>query len=289
MSEKIVYTKKDDKNPIVLNQEGEIPWFYFPLLQETGLVHHGFSTRLGGVSSGQFATMNFNMTLGDDFEHVEENFRRFCKAIGCDWNRAVMTHQTHTVNIRTVTKDMLSDGRTLTEKKPFTDVDGLITNVPGAVLITSFADCVPLYFLDPVKRVIGLSHSGWRGTVNRMGGVTVRRMQEVYGCDPADILACVGPSICRDCYEVGPEVADEFSSVFGQDEILQILWKNSAGRYQLDLWKTNELILKEAGIRPEHLAVTNVCTCCNPQLLFSHRYTKGKRGNLCAFLSLTDE
>lgn len=282
----ISYVKKDNENPLLLNQEGAVPYFYYPLLQNTGMVHHGFSTRLGGVSSGEFATMNFNMNRGDRLEHVEENFCRFCDAIGCDWERAIMTHQTHTVNVEIVTADMIPTGRSLLEKKPFTDVDGLITDVPGAVLITSYADCVPLFFLDPVRRVIGLSHSGWRGTVNRMGAVTVKKMHEVYGCNPEEILACVGPSICQDCYEVGVEVAEEFRAVFSKKEAEIILRENQAGRYQLNLWKANELILRQAGIRKEHMAVTNVCTCCNPDLLFSHRYTKGKRGNLCAFLSL---
>ena len=282
----ISYKKKDGSSPILLEQDGEVPYFYYPLLEDTGMVRHGFSTRLGGVSSGEFATMNFNMNRGDSLEHVEENFRRFCNAIGCDWDRAIMTHQTHTVHVEAVMEDMIPAGRSLLEKKPFTDVDGLVTNVRGAVLITSYADCVPLFFLDPEKRVIGLSHSGWRGTVNRMGAVTVEKMQQIYGCRREDILACIGPSICQDCYEVGAEVADEFRAAFSEEECGRILKKNSSGRYQLDLWKANEQILRQAGIKREHMAVTNVCTCCNPQLLFSHRYTKGKRGNLCAFLSL---
>lgn len=282
----ISYRKKDEENPILLNQEGEVPYFYYPLLENTGMVRNGFSTRLGGVSSGEFESMNFNTTRGDSLDHVEENFRRFCGAIGCDWDLAVMSHQTHTVNVEKVTADMVTKGRSFWEKKPFTHVDGLVTDVPGAVLITSYADCVPLYFLDPVKKVIGLSHSGWRGTVERMGAVTVAKMQKEYGCDPTDILACVGPSICQDCYEIGPEVAEEFYKAFTEEEAEQILAKNQAGRYQLDLWKANALILKGAGIRREHMAITNVCTCCNPDLLFSHRYTKGKRGNLSAFLSL---
>ena len=317
----ISYRKKDEENPILLNQEGEVPYFYYPLLENTGMVRHGFSTRLGGVSSGEFESMNFNTTRGDSLDHVEENFRRFCGAIGCDWDLAVMSHQTHTVNVEKVTADMVTKGRSFWEKKPFTHVDGLVTDVPGAVLITSYADCVPLYFVDekhhgiglahsgwkgtvgeigrkmveamgkefqrdPVKKVIGLSHSGWRGTVERMGAVTVAKMQKEYGCDPADILACVGPSICQDCYEIGPEVAEEFYKAFTEEEAEQILAKNQAGRYQLDLWKANALILERAGIRRNHMAITNVCTCCNPDLLFSHRYTKGKRGNLSAFLSL---
>ena len=214
----ISYRKKDEENPILLNQEGEVPYFYYPLLENTGMVRHGFSTRLGGVSSGEFESMNFNTTRGDSLDHVEENFRRFCGAIGCDWDLAVMSHQTHTVNVEKVTADMVTKGRSFWEKKPFTHVDGLVTDVPGAVLITSYADCVPLYFLDPVKKVIGLSHSGWRGTVERMGAVTVAKMQKEYGCDPADILACVGPSICQDCYEIGPEVAEEFYKAFTEEE-----------------------------------------------------------------------
>ena len=282
----IEYNRKDNGNRILLNQDSSVPYFYFPILEQSGLVHHGFSTRLGGVSSGEFSTMNFNMTRGDDPANVEENFRRFCNAIGCSWDRAIMTHQTHTVNLRVITEDMLTPGRTLEAKKPFTDIDGFVTNVPGAVLITSFADCVPLFFLDPVKKAIGLSHSGWRGTVNRMGAVTVNKMTEAFGSRPENIIACIGPSICQDCYEVGEEVADEFRSSFRAEQENLLLRRNDAGRYQLDLWKANELILKEAGIEEEHLAITNVCTCCNPELLFSHRYTHGKRGNLCAFLSL---
>ncbi len=282
----ISYRKKDDRNPICLHEEGKVPYFYYPLLENTGMVRHGFSTRLGGVSTGEFSSMNFNTTRGDSLEHVEENFKRFCAAIGCDWDLAVMSHQTHTVNVETITADMVGKHRSFWEKKPFQDVDGLITNVPGVVLITSYADCVPLYFLDPVKKVIGLSHSGWKGTVARMGAVTVSKMQKEYGCNPSQILACIGPSICQDCYEVGGEVAEQFRQVFSEEEAKQILRLNDAGRYQLDLWKANTLILKQAGILEDHIAVTNVCTCCNPDLLFSHRYTKGKRGNLCAFLSL---
>lgn len=284
----ISYQKKDDRNPICLHEEGNVPYFYYPLLENTGMVRHGFSTRLGGVSTGEFSSMNFNTTRGDALEHVEENFKRFCAAIGCNWDLAVMSHQTHTVNVETITADMVGKHRSFWEKKPFQDVDGLITDVPGVVLITSYADCVPLYFLDPTKKVIALSHSGWKGTVARMGAVTVSKMQKEYGCNPSQILACIGPSICQDCYEVGIEVAEQFTQIFSEEEAKQILRLNDAGRYQLDLWKANTLILKQAGILENHIAVTNVCTCCNPDLLFSHRYTKGKRGNLCAFLSLRE-
>lgn len=154
--------------------------------------------------------------------------------------------------------------------------------------MTFYADCVPLLFLDPVKKVVASSHSGWRGTVNRMGQVTVEKMQKEFSCDPKNILACVGPSICQECYEVSEDVIDMFRANFRESEYDRLFYAKENGKFQLDLWKANELVLTDAGIRPEHMAVTNVCTCCNPELLFSHRASKGKRGNLAAFIALKE-
>ena len=168
-------------------------------------------------------------------------------------------------------------------------MDGLITNEPGICLVTFYADCVPLLFLDPVKKVVASSHSGWRGTVNRMGQVTIEKMQKEFGCDPKDILACVGPSICQDCYEVSEDVIDQFRANFSTSQYDSLFYAKENGKFQLDLWKANELVLTDAGILPEHLEVTNVCTCCNPELLFSHRASKGNRGNLAAFIALKEE
>ena len=182
----------------------------------------------------------------------------------------------------------------LTRERDYRDVDGLITDEPGLVLSTFYADCVPLYVVDPVHRAIGMSHSGWRGTAARMGAVTLSAMQEAYGTRPEDVVCAVGPSICKDCYEVSADVADIFAEEFPghEQEILAESEKNSVGmahadkKYQLDLWKANEIIFQEAGVRKEHLAVTDICTCCNPKLLFSHRASHGKRGNLGGFLYL---
>ena len=164
-------------------------------------------------------------------------------------------------------------------------MDGLITDVPGLMLATFYADCVPLYFVDTKHRAIGLSHSGWRGTVNRMGRATLKAMAEAYGTVPEDVWCAIGPSICQDCYEVSEDVASAFAKEFSGHEC-EILIEKGGGKYQLDLWKSNEIVLRDAGILPEHLAVTNLCTCCNPNLLFSHRASHGKRGNLGAFLKL---
>ena len=262
-----------------------VPLLHFPLLEGTGIVEHCFSTRMGGVSKGIYESMNFSFVRGDVPEAVMENYRRVATAMESNIEHFVTTDQTHTTNVRRVTKE--DAGKGVTKSRDYTDVDGLITNEPGLILSTFYADCVPLYFVDPVNKAIGLSHSGWRGTVGRMGKVTLEAMREAYGTNPADVYAAVGPSICQDCYEISEEVAEQFYKEFSEHGD-KILINKCNGKYQLDLWKTNEMILLEAGILPEHLAVTNICTCCNEKLLFSHRASRGQRGNLGAFLMLKE-
>ena len=171
-------------------------------------------------------------------------------------------------------------------KKEYKDVDGLITNVRGLVLTTFYADCVPLFFVDPVHHAIGLSHSGWRGTAGRIGQETVARMSEEFGTLPEDIYAAVGPSICQDCYEVSGDVIEEFSKNFSYSCLDRLFYKKTDGKYQLDLWEANRIVFVESGIREEHISMPGICTCCNPEFLFSHRASGGRRGNLAAFLAL---
>ncbi|POP31659.1 peptidoglycan editing factor PgeF [Lactonifactor longoviformis] len=258
----------------------------FQALEETGLVTHGFTTRWGGVSRGIYSSMNLSFTRGDDPEAVRENYHRIADAMGFSYDSIVCTDQTHTTNIRVAAAE--DRGKGITKEKDYRDIDGLITNVPGLVLATFYADCVPLYFLDPRRKAIGLSHSGWRGTVNKMGKATAEAMTREYGTDPKDIIAAVGPSICQDCYEVSQDVADAFKSAFSRETHSDIIQDKKNGKYQLNLWKANELVLREAGIPEENISLPNLCTCCNPRQLFSHRASKGKRGNLAAFLQLRD-
>ena len=261
----------------------ELPLFHYPLLDETGIVRHCFTKRYGGVSEGMLSKLNLSFTRGDVKESVEENYRRIAEAMGVPYEKIVCSDQTHTTNVRVVTEADAGTG--IIRPKDYTDVDGLITNVPEITLATFYADCVPLYFVDPVHHAIGLSHSGWRGTVARMGKCTLEAMRREYGTKAADVYCVIGPSICQDCYEVSEDVAVQFEEAFSGHES-EILLNKGNGKYQLDLWKANEIVLLEAGVKPEHLAVTDVCTCCNPELLFSHRASHGKRGNLGAFLCL---
>ena len=255
-----------------------VPYLAYPLLEKTGVVRHGFSTRLGGVSTGHCATMNISTTRGDDPAAVEENRRRIAKAIGVRAENMTYTNQTHTTNVAVVeAKD---------RGKRFMETDGMVTNVPEICLVTFYADCVPLFFVDPVHRAIGLSHSGWRGTVGKMGKVTVERMREEYGTDPAQVVAAIGPSICQDCYEVSEDVIEKFRENFDKDLWPELFYEKADGKYQLNLWRANQAVLTEAGVQGENIAVTNLCTHCNPDILFSHRSTGTARGNLSAFLAL---
>mgnify|MGYP005782729799 FL=1 len=274
---------KDNRHVLEENTDS-VPYLEYPMLKNTGIVRHGFSTRLGGVSEGYYASMNLSFDRGDRKEAVAENFRRIGEALGVRCEDMVLSRQTHTTNVRIVTD--ADRGMGITRERDYTDVDGLVTNVPGICLVTSYADCVPLFFVDPVKKVIGLSHSGWRGTVGKIGRKTVELMHERFGSDPADILAAVGPSVCMDCYEVSSDVIEKFKEAFPENCWEQLFYEKPDGKYQLDLWKANELIFLESGILPEHIAVTNVCTHCNSDILYSHRAAGDKRGNLCAFLAL---
>lgn len=264
--------------------EKETPYLEYPLLTGTGIIQHGFSTKLGGVSEGYYSSLNLSFTRGDKEEAVRENYRRIAKSMGVRCEDMVFSQQTHTTNVRIVTEE--DRGKGIIRPLDYTDVDGLVTNVPELCLVTFYADCVPLYFVDPVKRVIGLSHSGWRGTVGKIGTETVKVMKETFDSDPKDILAAIGPSICMDCYEVSEDVIIKFKENFAQEDWEELFYEKANGKYQLNLWKANEIIFQEAGILPEHIAATNVCTHCNSDIMYSHRTTGDKRGNLAAFLAL---
>ena len=274
-----------------LHEKNGAEYLTFPAISETGLVSHLMTMRSGGVSEGELGSMNLSFTRGDRKENVEENFRRAAALLGCGPEDIVCSEQTHMVHIRHVTAE--DKGKGVTRPKDYRSVDGLITDEPGVALAVFYADCVPLLFLDPVRHAVGLAHSGWRGTAQGMGARMAEAMEKAFGSRPEDLLAGIGPSICRDCYEVSEDVAEAFRMLFSGEGFRkvpigteQVLYEKGDGKYQLDLWKANEAVLLSAGIRPEHISMTDVCTCCNPELLFSHRASGGRRGNLGMFVML---
>jgi hypothetical protein len=280
-----------------------VEYLTFPKIENTGIVKHLFTTRIGGVSKGYLASMNLNFNRGDNPDNVIENYRRIGEIMGITPENMVLSMQTHTTNIRRV---YLKDaGKGVTKPLDYQDVDGLVTNEKGLALVTSYADCVPLYFVDKKHQAIGLAHSGWKGTVSGIGAKLLETLNAEFGSKPDDIVAAIGPSICRDCYEVSEDVAETFKEKFADDmELLKtvaemgyrsgysnaepkvVIQGRSEGKYQLDLWLANILILLRAGIPAENIDVTDICTCHNPDYLFSHRASQGRRGNLSAFLML---
>lgn len=285
--EKRIDIMRKSADPVLkIHKKNDVCWVTWPLLDAQDAFLHGFSTRLGGVSEGPLYSMNFSPSKGDLKENIKENYCRIADAIGFSPENLVLSYQTHTTNVRMVTE--ADRGKGFTKERNYTDVDGLITNVPGLVLATFYADCVPLFFLDPVHRAIGLSHSGWRGTVGKIGKVTLERMREAYGTDPADVIAAIGPSICQDCYEVSSDVIDAFREQFPENCWDALFYEKKDGKYQLNLWEANRVILTEAGVLPEHLSVTDLCTCCNPEFFYSHRASHGKRGNHAGFLMIRE-
>ncbi|MBO4911758.1 MAG: peptidoglycan editing factor PgeF [Butyrivibrio sp.] len=274
-----------------LREKKGVHYLVFPKIEELGIVDHLFSTRLGGVSKGYFSEMNLSYTRGDEKEAVDENYRRISDVLGHGrkLDDFVCTFQTHTVNVMKVTEE--DRGKGPAKLRDYTDIDGLITNIPGIILSTFHADCPPVFFIDPVKKAIGLSHSGWKGTKGEIAARTIEAMTKEYGTDPKDLICAVGPSICGECYEIGADVAEEFSENYTKEELEneKIIVPYPNDKFRLYLWNAIRYTLKKSGVKPENILVTDICTRCNPDLLFSHRVHKDNRGNLCAFLSLKDD
>ncbi|WP_302669169.1 peptidoglycan editing factor PgeF [Eubacterium sp. AF15-50] len=279
----IVILNKENRNSTRINFKDNVPYISYRALADIKWLKNGFSTRLGGVSEGVLSTMNLGFGRNDLPENVVKNHEIIANAIGFNPENIVASKQTHTTNVKIVSKK--DCGKGIYRERDYDDVDGMITNGKGIVLATYFADCVPLYMVDTKNKAIGLSHSGWRGTVGKIGKVTLDLMKETYGTNPKDVIACIGPSICRDCYEVSEDVATEFEAAF-KGRKKDILINKGNGKYQLDLWECNYIIFKECGVYEENIHMPDICTCHNMEMMFSHRATQGRRGNLAAFLSI---
>lgn len=268
-----------------LQEKNGVAYLTFPCFENLDFIRHSFSTKRGGVSENEFASMNLGFNRGDSDENVLENYRRFCNAVGYSFDKLVASAQDHHTVVRRVTS--AESGIGITKPRDMESVDGLITNEPGVVLVTYYADCTPLYFVDPVKKAIGLSHAGWRGTVAEMGKHTVEAMVREFNSDPNDIIAAIGPSIGQCCYEVDDPVVDAVRklSYIPEEAVLD---PKENGRYQLNLWELNKRIIAHAGVPESQIHFGDVCTKCHADLLYSHRVMGVHRGGLAAMLSIKE-
>nr|WP_284700601.1 peptidoglycan editing factor PgeF [Thermoanaerobacterium sp. R66] len=263
------------------NEIDGVVFYTIPAFENTGKVKHLFSTRIGGVSGGPYSSLNLSLTRYDDKESVYENFNRICHVANINYNDMVFSNQIHSDGIRIVNES--DKGKNFGESD-IKNADALMTNERGIPIVTFYADCTPLYFLDPVKNVIALAHAGWRGTVKEIGPKTVKTMVTAFGSDKKDILAAVGPAIGFCCYEVGKDVADEISRL--NINIDDVLLDKGDGKWMLNLEMTNYYELINCGIKDENITISGLCTSCNIDEFYSYRRDKGITGSMAAFMEL---
>lgn len=278
----MTYNSKNMK----LHENAGVVYLTFPMFDKYKYIKHAFSTKIGGVSKNEFSSMNLNYGRGDSEQNVTENFHRFCLAAGFDFSTLTASSQDHHTFIRRVGAENRGVG--IFKPKDIESVDGLITNDKNVTLVTYYADCVPLFFLDIKKQAIGLSHAGWRGTVLKIGEKTVNAMIKEFKSSPSDIIVGIGPSIGPCCFEVDAPVYNEFAKLH-DIKPNEFITKKDGGKYMIDLWEANRRIIVNAGVPEENITVSKLCTKCNSDWLYSHRAQGSKRGGLAAMMCLTEK
>lgn len=270
---------------MTLNNRDTVPYLSYNSLSEINFINHAFTTRLGGVSEGEFTSMNMAFNRGDNPENVTENYKRFCKSAGFEYESLVASAQDHNTFVRRVTS--ADRGIGIYKPRDMQSVDALITNEKGVTLVTYYADCTPLFFVDLKTKAIGLAHAGWRGTVGRIGEKVIEKMKAEFGTNPADVKSAIGSAISVCCYEVDEPCAENFLAL---DDLStsEFVFSKGNGKYMVDLLEANRQILVASGVKPENITVSDLCTNCNSDLLWSHRATKGRRGTMSAFMCITD-
>ncbi len=254
----------------------------YNILNKYTEIAHFCTTRQGGTSVGNYASLNLSPFSGDNDVHFNENLNLLAKHLNIDTEQIIIPFQNHGVEIREIDTHFFN----LTSQKKndyLNGVDALITQFPNICLGITTADCVPLLFYDPEKRVIAAAHAGWRGTCGRIVQKTVRSMVEIYNCQPKNIRVTIGPSISVAMYEVGQEVANNFE-VAGFD-LSRIVTTNDNSLY-LDLWKANQLQLEEEGILNEHIEISGICTFTEHNRFFSARKLGIKSGRMLSGILL---
>lgn len=274
---------KINSKTMTLNENKGVPFLTYNRLSQIDFIRHAFSTKHGGVSTDEWTSMNFAFSRGDKAENVIENYKIFSDAVGFDYNSLVTSSQDHNTYVRPVTKNECGIG--IWREKDMMSVDALITNEPNVTLVTHYADCTPLFFVDTVGKAIGLAHAGWRGTVGRIGEEVLRKMTSLYGTNPKDVVVAIGPAISKCCYEVDRDCAENFYNLKDLDNSKFIFPKNEV-KYMIDLLETNRQIVMKAGVKKENIVLSDLCTKCNSNLLWSHRATNGHRGTMCAFMCI---
>ncbi|MGD9568796.1 MAG: peptidoglycan editing factor PgeF [Sedimentibacter sp.] len=263
-----------------LNENQGFKYITFPSFEKYDNLVHCFTTRKGGVSQGSFESMNIGFSTGDRDENIKRNIEIMAENLGINVEDIVETNQTHTNNIKYVTEE--HKGRVFGETA-FKDVDGIYTDKRNLALMSFHADCTPVFFYDPVKKVIALAHAGWRGTLLNIAGIMVKALVKNFNSDPKDIITAIGPSLGACCFEVDKDVADMF---LDENEELKKFMEIKGIKYHFNLWEINKYLLMREGIKEENIEISGICTKCNNDMFFSHRVQGGKRGLMAGILMM---
>jgi YfiH family protein len=247
------------------------------------MVDCAFSTRLGGVSRGSYAELNLSLHVEDEPHRVIENRRRFFKGLNMNLETWVSARQVHGDSIQVVTKQHAGRGL-FDNESTLPGVDALITRDMDVTLVALFADCVPVFLVDPVERVIGMVHAGWKGTVNRISSKAVQTMERVFGSKADTCIALIGPSIGSCCYEIGMDVANKIKETFPDtSDILRL--DETEGKIFCDLQVANRISLESAGLLRENIHGSGLCTSCRTDVFYSYR-KEGTTGRLAGVIRL---
>lgn len=249
-------------------------------------ISHFITTRHGGVSEGNFASMNPALFSDDNYSFIRMNLQLLSDKIGVSSEHIIMPHQTHGDRV-VVVDDKLMSLPVIKRNESLDGVDALITQLSGICVAVATADCVPVLLFAADRGVVAAVHAGWRGTVAYIAKKTVEKMVDNFGCDPSSIIAGIGPSISREAFEVGEEVVDEFSSAgFNMDAILSR--DNSDGKGHIDLWEANRLLLIDAGLKYANIETMGICTYNNYKDYFSARRLGIKSGRIVSGICLVN-
>ncbi|MFA6076001.1 MAG: peptidoglycan editing factor PgeF [Negativicutes bacterium] len=246
-------------------------------------IKHGISTRIGGISNGEYSSLNIGFSVGDDLASVMSNRRALCKTLGVDAELLTVCNQVHGNRVIEVALCDAGSGVSLIGGDA-ENADAMVTNIPGVALQCGFADCVPILLYSPDKAVVAVAHAGWKGTVTGIAAQTAQYMVDTYDCDLTKLVAGIGPSIGQCCFEVDKPVADCFYERFKNSSDLLIIKQQE--KYNIDLWLANKLQLLEAGLLEENIVCAELCTSCNTDLFYSYRKENGKTGRHAAIIAL---
>lgn len=250
----------------------------FSIFNKQPVVKHFVSSRVGGVSVGKYASLNLSLQSGDTIENVLENRSRIAAHFKIKPDNLVLPLQEHTNNVVAIKG----------EKKPdLSATDGLITNSPNICIGVLAADCVPILLFDPVQKVVGALHAGWKGTVQNIVGVAVEKMISRFKCLPESILAGIGPSISQKNYETGAEVIEKVAELVGNTKPY-ICNEQPTGKACLDLWKLNRQLLVNVGVQAANIELAGVCTYDNEANYFSARRDGFHSGRFGSFIMIAE-